>query len=149
MLYSCLSIYRPLPSHRYNGPIQVPPAASVSVEIIGYGKNLCCLLQEVWIPRSSPPLTPPPLYLPPLSPPQYPLYQATLCPCPHRFRRSPIFRIRTATVPDGLPIDILVPIGDVIVTLRFLVGSVYFLSGRCHPLISSLLVILVLLFFLL
>ena len=61
----------------------------------------------------------------------------------------PFVRLRTATALDSVLIDILVPIGDVVISLRVLVKSVDILSGRSCPLIAALIVILVLLFFLL
>ena len=39
VLRSGPSIHQPLPSHRYDGPVQVPPTAAVSVEIVGDGEN--------------------------------------------------------------------------------------------------------------
>ena len=34
------SIYRPLPLHRYGIPVEVPPAADMSVEIFGDGEKI-------------------------------------------------------------------------------------------------------------
>ena len=55
----------------------------------------------------------------------------------------PFFRLRTATDPDGVPINILIPIGDDVVSLHVLIRSVNLLSGSCRLLISVLLVILI------
>ena len=98
---------------------------------------------------SFPHLPPPPLSLPPLPPPPYPLPQATLCYCPHFFFRSPFVCLRTAIALDGVPIDILVPIVDVVVSPCVLVRYVNILSGPRRPPITVLLVVLVLHFFLL
>ena len=57
--------------------------------------------------------------------------------------------LRTATTPYGVLIDILIPIGDIGISLRVLFGSAYLLSGRHRPLIVTLLVVLILRFFLL
>ena len=58
----------------------------------------------------------------------------------------PFICLRTATTPDGVLIDIPVPIGNVVVLLCVLVGSVDFLSGCRCPIISIFLFVLVLRF---
>ena len=143
MLRSCPSIHHLLLLHQYDGPVKVPPADAVLVEIVVDGKKLRCLQQEVRRPA--------PLLIWCLL-----LCLFLLCHLicllypkklyfliPIAFAALPFFLLRTATAPDGVPIDILVPIGDVVVLLRILIGSVYMLYRRCGPLISALLIVLI------
>ena len=146
---SCPSFHRALPSHRYEGPVQVPPAAAVSVEIFGDGEKIRCLRREV-------------------RPPATLLIWCLLLYLFLVFRLLCLLRLnrlfvlvstassdltfvclRTTTAPDGVPIEILFPIGDVVVSLHVFVGSIDILYRRLFPLITVLLVILIPYFFLL